>query len=237
MKSLPFVSLFWIIAHYSSLSDIVIQVTPYVACIPVSRVTAASCNCVCEFYFFFPWKESRMKQQTFWLKPCLAYWKRKGTCESWLPEGLRAHKAIENKPGQRVEITCSFLQYVQKAAGNESPPFGETQDLRSPRTTQAWGWLAWSLPALYGHEQGCAGACMQSCSKDGRCWSCAAPAPSPGSHLPPHREGGRVRGKPASGVISTGGPSSNKGSHWWLVPTGTILLCLIRSGQRPLAFT
>lgn len=45
-----FVSLFWIISRYSSLLDIVIQVTPYVAWIPFSRVTAASCNCVCDFF-------------------------------------------------------------------------------------------------------------------------------------------------------------------------------------------
>lgn len=142
--------------------------------------------CVNTFFFFFfsffpPWKESRMKQQTFSLKPCLAQWKRKGACESWLPEGLRAHKSLENKLGERAEITWSFLWYMEKAEGNRFPHL-ERLDWRIPWTTQPWEWLIWSFNTVV-MGRGMLLPVWRPYSKDERCWSCTTPAPSPGSHL------------------------------------------------------
>lgn len=76
MKLVPFVNLLCIISHYSVLLDIVVQVTPCVACIPFSRVTPTFCSCVYEFYFFL--KRIQDETATFSIKALFSIVKEKG---------------------------------------------------------------------------------------------------------------------------------------------------------------
>lgn len=169
MRWVLFVGLVWIISCYSSLLDIVIQVTPYVAWIPFSRVTAASWNCVCEFFLIFFLKRIQDEAANLFIITLFSIVKEKGCMWQLITretEGSQSCRKPAWREREGVETTYSFPWCMQKAKRSGSPWFGKTWDLRSPCTTQPWGWLVWSLPAQHG--QGLAAAFTEGRREGGK---------------------------------------------------------------------